>query len=107
MSAILRIHRGHASPDRILMMGRQELGPLSNEVTDFTVPAGAHVIQLKLGHYHSVATQVDLAEGAVLDLKVVENPDAVLPLLQGGFVKLEKSEPAPETGRQDSPGRRG
>ncbi|MCA0437298.1 MAG: hypothetical protein M9891_06700 [Austwickia sp.] len=89
MSATLRIHRGHASADRILMVGSDELGRLAEAVTTFTVPAGHHVIRLKLGPYHSVATQVEVAEGAVLDLKAVEDPDAILPLVQGGYLKLE------------------
>lgn len=90
MSATLRIHRGPASPERVLLFDTDELGPLSQEVTDFTVPSGHHLISLKLGRYHSVTTRVVLADGQLLDMTVEENPDAVLPIVQGGYLRFRK-----------------
>jgi hypothetical protein len=72
------------------MLGTTELGPLSEQVTEFTVPSGRHLLQLKLGAYHSVVTRFHIDDDAVLDLRVVENPDAILPVLQGGYIKLER-----------------
>ncbi|MDO5697910.1 MAG: hypothetical protein Q4G51_08040 [Dermatophilus congolensis] len=90
MSATLRIHRGPASPDRVLLVDGHEMGTLSEEVTDFSVPLGRHLIALKLGIYHSVATSIVVADGQVLDLTVEDNPDAVLPIIQGGFLRFHK-----------------
>lgn len=92
MNAVIRVHRGYASPERVFMMESTQLGRLESEVTDFTVPAGHHVFSLKLGHLHSVQTHVELDHGAVLELKAVENPGALLPLAQGGFLRLERVE---------------
>ncbi len=87
-SGTLRIHRGPASPDRVLMVGTTEMGLLSEPVTDFTVPTGHHLVGLKLGSYHSVATYVTLREGATVELTVEENPEAIAPILQGGLLRF-------------------
>ncbi len=99
MSSTFRIHRGPSSPDRILLVGREEVGPLSDEVTDFTVSAGEHVLSLRLGPYHSVSTKFRIAEGEILELIVADNPDAVVPMVQGGFVKLELLHPSAHRAR--------
>lgn len=90
MSATLRIHRGFASADRVVMLGSTALGPLSQEVNDFAIPEGRHVVSLKLGRYNSVATGVTVKDGDLVELKTVENPDAILPILQGGFLRLDR-----------------
>ncbi len=76
------------------MIGEQRLGPLTGEITEFTVPAGEHVFNVKLGPYSSIASKWRIADGEVLDLTVVENPDAVAPMVQGEWVKLVPSEPS-------------
>lgn len=88
MSALLRVHRGWASPDRVLMLANTELGPLTGDVNEFTVPAGDHLLSLKLGPYHSLTTSFKVGDGDTLELTVVENPDAILPLAQGGYLRL-------------------
>lgn len=90
MAATLRVRRGTASPDRVVMMGDTRLGSLTDEVMEFEIPPGDHVLSLELGRYHSIPTHVVVDDGAVLELQVVQNPDAVLPLVQGGFVRLER-----------------
>lgn len=99
MSAIVRIHRGTSNPERVLLVGREEVGPLSEAITDFPVPAGEHVLSLRLGIYHSVATKFRIREGDVLELIVADNPDAVVPMVQGGFVKLEPLGPSAHRAR--------
>lgn len=89
MSTTLRIHRGHASPERVVMLGQHALGRLEHEVNDFEIEPGKHVVELRLGMFHSLPTVFVAVDGAVLELKVVENPDAILPILQGGAIKLE------------------
>lgn len=90
MSATIRIHRGPASPERVLLLDSAEVGPLSEETTDFAVPPGHHLIALALGRYHSVATYITLAEGQLMELTVEENPDAIFPALQGGYLRFHK-----------------
>lgn len=93
MSATLRIHRGLCSADRVLTIGGKKVGSLSEEVNDFEITPGDHVLSLNLGIYHSVPTHVRVADGTVVEFKAVENPDALLPVLQGGFIKLERIPP--------------
>lgn len=99
MSATIRIHRGPSSPDRILLVGRDEVARLTDEITDVTVSAGEHVLSTRLGIYHGVATKFRVKEGDVLELIVADNPDAVAPLVQGGFVKLEPLNPSAHRAR--------
>lgn len=94
MSSTVRIHRELTCPDRVLMIGTEKLGPLSEEITEFTIPPGEHVFSVKLGVYNSIATKFRVADGATLDLTVVENPEAVAPIVQGGWVKLVPTEPS-------------
>ncbi|MBK7723566.1 MAG: hypothetical protein IPI32_15535 [Austwickia sp.] len=88
MTATLRIHRGTASPERVLMVGDVPLGPLDADVTQWQVPAGKHIIGLHLGYYHSVETVVTCREGTVTDLFVVDNPGIFFPCIQGGMIRL-------------------
>lgn len=90
MPATLRIYRGPASSDRVLLLDAHELGTLREEVTDFQIPVGWHVISLALGHFHSVATRVRFSEGDLVELTVEENEEAILPILQGGFLRFHK-----------------
>lgn len=87
-TAVLRVHRGPASPDRVVMYGTTSLGTLTDEITEFTVPPGRHLVSLKLGFHHSVATWVKLAPGQVLDLVVEDNVASIAPMLQGGFLRF-------------------
>ncbi len=88
MSATLRIHRGPASPDRIILLDGHEVGALVEEITDIAVPEGRHLVALKLGPYHSMATTVGVQNGDVVDLTVEENLEAVLPIAQGGYLRF-------------------
>lgn len=97
MSSTVRIHRGTASPERVFLLGHEAMGRLVDEITDFEVPAGEHVLSLRLGPFHSVATKFRIDEGVVLELRVTDNPSAVAPLVQGGFVRLV---PANQSARQ-------
>ena len=92
MSATVRVHRGNYSPDRYLVMGSKKLGKLTDEVTEFEVPAGEHLFSLTLGFYHSVASWVTLHDGDVVDLIAEDNTEAVAPVLQGGFLRLRKND---------------
>ena len=67
MSATIRIHRGPSSPDRILLVGRDEVARLTDEITDVTASAGEHVLSTRLGIYHGVATKFRVKEGDVLE----------------------------------------
>ena len=87
-SAVLRVHRGPASPDRVVVYGTTPLGPLADEITEFRVSPGHHLVSLKLGFHHSVATWVTLRPGQVLDLVVEDNVQAIAPALQGGFLRF-------------------
>lgn len=100
MSTTLRIHRGFASPERVVLLGGRELGRLENEVNDYAIEPGKHLIELGLGVYHSLPTVFVARPGEVLEFKAVENPDAILPILLGGAIKLERVEEAadPHTG---------
>mgnify|MGYP006889690462 CR=1 FL=1 len=98
MSSTLRIHRGHASHKRVVMLGTRELGRLDNEVNDFEIEPGKHLVELRMGMYHSLPTVFVVAEGQVLELKAVENPDAILPIFQGGAIKLERYEEGSKAG---------
>ncbi len=90
MSATLRIHRGHGAPERIVFLGRDRIGQLSDPVNDFEVPLGRHVVQLRLGAYHSIAAHFDAHEGDVIEFDVVDDPEAVMPMLLGGAVRLAR-----------------
>lgn len=90
MSATLRIHRGHGAPQRFVHVGADRLGQLTDPVNDFEIPPGHHVVELKLGAYHSVAAQFDVHEGERVEFDVVDVPDAVLPVLLGGAVRLQR-----------------
>lgn len=92
MSAKLRIHRGPASQERELLLGPHHLGKLTEEVTEFDIPPGRHMVSLALGFEHSVATHIEARDGEVVDLRVEENPEAVLPLVQGGFLRFHRDE---------------
>lgn len=90
MSAILRVHRGPAKPERILIVDGKEVGTLSEETNDFTISAGTHIVTLKVGVYHSVATRIKVTEGEVLEMTVEVNPDALAPILEGGFLRFHE-----------------
>lgn len=94
MSATLRIHRGLCSAERVLTIDGKQVGSLAEEVNDFEITPGDHVLSLNLGFYHSVPTHVRVTDNTVIEFKAVENPDALLPILQGGFIKLERVPPA-------------
>lgn len=89
-SALLRVHRGPASPDRIVVYGTKPLGPLTDEITEFWVAPGHHLVSLKLGLHHSVATWVKLGPGQVLDLVVEDDVRSLAPTLQAGSVRFHR-----------------
>lgn len=99
MSATIRIHRGPSNPDRVLLVGRAEVARLADEITEVSVPPGEHVLSTRLGIYRGVATKFRVREGDVLELIVADNPDAVVPMIQGGFVKLEPLGPSAHRAR--------
>lgn len=86
----LRIHRGNASSHRVVMLGKKELGRLEEEVNDFEVPIGSHVVELALGNFHGMPTKFRIHEGEVLEFRAVEDPDAILPIFLSGTIKLKK-----------------
>ena len=90
MSATLRIHRGHGAPERFVHVGEARLGQLTEPVNDFEISPGHQVVKLTLGAYHSAAAQFDVHEGERVEFDVVDVPDAVLPVLLGGAVRLER-----------------
>lgn len=92
MTATLRIHRGPAHKDRILLLDAQKIGHLTGDVTEFEVEKGQHTVSLGLGIYHSVATHLNVHDGDVVDLYVEENPEEAAALLQGGFLRFRSSE---------------
>lgn len=85
-SALLRVHRGSASADRVVVYGTTPLGPLRDEVNEFWVAPGHHLVSLKLGFHHSIATWVKLGPGQVLDLTVEDNVQTIAPAIEGGFL---------------------
>lgn len=88
MSATLRVHRGPASSERELVMGSEHLGRLSDEVTEFTVPAGRHLFSIWMGFMHSVASWVTLREGEVVDVHVEDTADELTDIFSGGHLRL-------------------
>ncbi len=88
MTAVLRVHRGTAASDLIVEVGRIPLGNLVDAVTEFVIPSGTTIVELKNGWYHSVATRINVPDGGAIELYAVDNPDAVLPMLQGGYHKV-------------------
>ncbi len=90
MAVTLRIHRGYASPERVVLLGKERLGHLDHEVNDFRVSPGRHVLELGVGPYHGLPTSFDAVDGSLLEFKAVEDPDAILPMFLGGAIKLEQ-----------------
>ena len=66
MSAILRIHRGPASPERV-----------------------------KMRIYTSEAITITPRDGDIIEVQVEENPNAEAPILQGEFLRITALHPAP------------
>ncbi|MEP7159876.1 MAG: hypothetical protein ABI746_02100 [Dermatophilaceae bacterium] len=91
MSATLRIHRGSGEPGREVYLGRQKLGALTGDATEFPIPTGRHVLELKLGSFHSNPAHFDAHDGELIEYDVVDDPDAVLPMLLGRGVKLVRT----------------
>ncbi len=90
MAVTLRIHRGTASPDRVVLVSKAPVGRLEDEVNEFVIEHGHHVLELQLGRYHGLPTSFTARDGDLLEFKAVEDPDAVLPLILGGAIKLER-----------------
>lgn len=89
MTALLRILRGDGSSERVVTLNEKVLGPLAQEVNEFVIDCGHHVLNTRLDIYHGNARAINAKEGAVLEYVVLADPDTPLPLLQGGFVRLE------------------
>lgn len=71
----LRIHRGELTRTPLLGRGvgvdRLPVGSLSDdEVSEFTIPAGTHILQIRSGLYFSRATRYTAVEGEVLDYEL-------------------------------------
>lgn len=71
----LRIHRGDLTSTPLLGRGvgvdRLPVGSLSDdEVTELTIPAGTHILQIRNGLYFSRATRYTAVEGEVLDYEL-------------------------------------
>ncbi len=74
MSATLRIHRGYASPERLVVLGGKTVGRLSEEVVEFPVEPGEHVLTLKLGLSEST-TRFRAVANDTVEVKVKVLPD--------------------------------
>ncbi len=92
MPATLHIHREFASPDRVVLLGDQRLGVLSEDDNVFEVPVGKHVVSLLLGHYRSTPHLIRAYDGAEIHLHVEDDPDdSGMPILQGGFIRMRET----------------
>ena len=95
MSAILRIHRGAASPERSIVIGEKHVGHLTEPITDVEVEPGRHVVRVKMGIYTSEAITITPRDGDIIEVQVEENPNAEAPILQGEFLRITALHPAP------------
>lgn len=86
MSATLRIHRGYASPEREVLLGGKKMGQLTDEVVEFPVEPGEHLLTLKLG-FSEATTRFRAAAGDTVEVKVNVHPDPTEP--HDGPVELE------------------
>lgn len=89
MSALLRILRGDGSSERVVTLNERVLGPLAQEVNEFEIEPGHHVLNTRLDIYHGNARGINAKDGAVLEYIVRTDPDTPLPIVQGGFVRLD------------------
>ena len=99
-TATLRIH--HAELDRATLLGRG-IGidrlpvaslPTSEDVTEITVPAGTHILQIRNGVFFSSALRYSAAPGAVLDYEAVPHEPTWGEWVFGSGVALRRI-PAP------------
>lgn len=86
MSATLRIHRGYASPQRVVVLGGRKIGQLSEEIVEFPVEPGEHVLTVRLG-YSEATTRFRAMPGDTVEVKVCVKPAAPEP--HDGPVDLE------------------
>lgn len=89
MTTRLRIHRGDGAAERVVTLNDQVLGPLAEEINDFVIASGHHVLNTRLDIYRGKARTINAKDDEVLEFIVLADSDAVLPVLQGGFVSLE------------------
>ena len=71
-------------------MGSEHLGRLSDEVTEFTVPAGRHLFSIWMGFMHSVASWVTLKDGEVVGLYVENSFEELTDHFTGGHRRLRR-----------------
>ena len=50
MSTTVRVHRGRACPDRIVMVRGQRVGRPEGEVNDYETTPDSHVLMVRLGY---------------------------------------------------------
>lgn len=74
MSATLRIHRGYASPERVVVLGGKKVGRLSEEIVEFSVEPGEHVLTLRLG-FSEATTRFRAVANDTIEVKVHVQPD--------------------------------
>ena len=91
----LRIHRGDLTSTPLLGRGvgvdRLPVGSLSDaEVTELTIPAGTHILQIRNGLYFSRATRYTAVEGEVLDYELRICPSTGWLSLLGDAIELHR-----------------
>ena len=95
-TATIRIH--HADLDRATLLGRG-IGvnrlpvaslPSSEDVTEVTVPAGTHILQIRNGMFFSSAMRYTAVPGEVLDYEAVTSPATILETIFGSSVSLRR-----------------
>ncbi|GAB3588388.1 hypothetical protein [Calidifontibacter terrae] len=91
MPATLHIHREFASPERVVCLGDTVIGTLADDDSVFEIPVGKHFVILQLGRFRSTPHLIRAFDGAEIHLHVEEDPEAKVPLLQGGFVRLRET----------------
>lgn len=77
----------------LLLLDTEELGTLCDEVTEFSVPDGRHLVSLKLSFYDSAATYLAVRDGDVVELSIEANSDAGT--LLGGYLRFRRGRPQP------------
>lgn len=105
-TATIRIH--HAELDRRTLLGRG-IGvdripvaslPASDDVTEITVPAGTHVLQIRNGIFFSSATRYSAVPGEILDYQAVAHEQTWGESVFGAGVALRRI-PTPAPARTD------
>ena len=107
-TATIRIH--HAELDRKTLLGRG-IGvnrlpvaslPAAQDITEITVPAGTHILQIRNGIFFSSALRYSAAPGAVLDYEAIPHEPTWGESVFGSGVALRRiPAPVPAVDRGD------